>query len=127
MHGHHRNIHLLVGARRKKRVDDSVRRHFARSDEEKSRRPLLEEQFFERCQLAENRLANFGRQPARKTFEPLSYLKKSCPVHCFATLHRYTVTSDLRFKDSTIDLPTNLRKSTDSRVGIPQQSAYKAS
>src|SRR6266487_4327183 len=43
MHRHQSNIHLLLGARCKKRVDDSVRRHFARSDEEKSRRPLLEE------------------------------------------------------------------------------------
>ena len=43
MHGHHSNIHLLLGARRKQRVDDSVRRHFARSEEEEARRPLLKE------------------------------------------------------------------------------------
>src|SRR5256885_8039922 len=43
MHRHHSNIHLLLGARRKKRVDDSLRRYFARSDEEEPRRPLLEE------------------------------------------------------------------------------------
>src|SRR5207249_2338022 len=43
MHRHHSNIDLLLGARRKKRVDDSVRRNFARPDKEKSRRPLLEE------------------------------------------------------------------------------------
>src|SRR6266705_6145956 len=53
MHGHESNIHLLLGARCKKRVDDSVRRHFAGSDEQESRRPLLEEQFFKRGKLPE--------------------------------------------------------------------------
>src|SRR5215469_18361922 len=88
MHGHHSNIHLLLAARRKERVDDSVRRHFARSDEEESRWALFQKQFFQRRQLAENCLSNFRRQLARKTFEPLGYLKKSCLVHVFAKLQR---------------------------------------
>src|SRR6266436_9988508 len=46
MHWHQSNIHLLWRAGRKKRVDDSVGRRLARSNEQKSRGPLLEEQFF---------------------------------------------------------------------------------
>src|SRR6266481_413415 len=46
MHGHQSNIHLLWRAGREKRVDDSMGRRFARSDEEEPRRALLEEQFF---------------------------------------------------------------------------------
>src|SRR5260370_34667949 len=41
MHGHQSNIHLLWRAGRKKRVDDSVGRRFARSDEEEPRRAVL--------------------------------------------------------------------------------------
>ena len=46
MHGHQSNIHLFWHASRKKGVDDSMGRYFARSDQEEPRRPLLEEQFF---------------------------------------------------------------------------------
>src|SRR4029077_6854337 len=83
MRRHHSKIHLLLSVWRKKRVDNSVRRHCARSDENKLRWELFQKQFLEGGPLVENCISNFGRQPASKALEPLSYLKKSCLVHCW--------------------------------------------
>jgi hypothetical protein len=85
MHWRECHVWALFNVRSKKPINDLLHRHFARSNEEKSRTSLLQEQLLKRYQFTEHRPPNFFGKFACECFQSLGNLNESALIHGFAS------------------------------------------